>query len=204
MLIELKVQPIKLYCYVDETGQDISAHQGRTPFFAVSVVVTNSERAELERICEYYETVSKKGKFKWGKAEAQRRLEYLRLILEDKRFASLLRVVVFGDVQRKFDEATYTAIAYAIRHDAPPDYKAYIYVDALAHDKRTYYRKGLHRFGIPTGEIKGIARDESSALIRLADAVAGATRDTYEAGNEQIKLLLADAKVRGQVIVIEV
>ena len=58
----------KLYCYVDETGQDT-----RGNIFVVSVVVTGSERDVLLKFCEETEEKSRKGKFKWGKAEPKRR-----------------------------------------------------------------------------------------------------------------------------------
>lgn len=197
------MHPIKLYCYIDETGQDTSAQTNKTPFFAVGVVVTAQERHELEKQCEEYEKMSGKGKFKWGKAQQEKRLQYLKLIFNDKRFINSLRIVVFADVNRKFEEATYRAIAYAIQWQKPENYQAHIYIDALAHDKRAPYRKGLHQFGIRTAEIKGIKRDESNALMRLADAIVGATRDVYEENNTELQALFITAQQKGYIVIIE-
>lgn len=61
----------KLYCYVDESGQDT---EGR--IFVVAVVVVSDKEALLQ-LCEQFERESGKGKFKWGKAENTARLAYL-------------------------------------------------------------------------------------------------------------------------------
>lgn len=49
----------KLYCYVDETGQDTEG-----TFFLVALVITGSERDELRKFLIHAETNSKKGKLK--------------------------------------------------------------------------------------------------------------------------------------------
>lgn len=48
----------KLYCYVDENGQDTKGD-----IFIVSVVVTGKERDRLLNLCEEIEVESGKGKF---------------------------------------------------------------------------------------------------------------------------------------------
>jgi hypothetical protein len=197
------MQETELYCYIDETGQDTSAQADRIPFYAVGVVVTDKNRHTLELQCEEYEIESKKNKTKWRKTQFSNRLHYLQLIVNDIKFRNLLRVIIFGDVQGNFEQATQKAIGYAIEWQAPENYKANIYIDALAKDKRAPYRKALHQIGIRTGEIKGIARDESSALIRLADALAGAIRDSYETEHFKIAELITIAKRRGQIIIID-
>ena len=59
----------KLYCYVDETGQDT---EGR--FFLVSVVVTGVERDEMRTWLETVEKESGKGILKRTKASFERGL----------------------------------------------------------------------------------------------------------------------------------
>jgi hypothetical protein len=63
----------KLYCYVDETGQDT---EGR--LFVVAVVVIGLEKDRLLQLCEDMESISGKGKFKWGKAGYRQRMVYLQ------------------------------------------------------------------------------------------------------------------------------
>ena len=50
----------KLYCYVDETGQDTKG-----ALFVVSVAVTKKDRDELRELLAKLEKASGKGKTKW-------------------------------------------------------------------------------------------------------------------------------------------
>jgi hypothetical protein len=68
----------KLYCYVDETGQDT---QGA--LFVVSVVLADQERDRALQLCEAIEQSSGKGRVKWIKTDYERRLSYIRQILQE-------------------------------------------------------------------------------------------------------------------------
>lgn len=66
----------KLYCYVDETGQD-----GLHKFFLVSVVITDQIRkAGLEKQLENIEVKTKKRKSKWTKTKSEIRQNFLKEI----------------------------------------------------------------------------------------------------------------------------
>ena len=54
----------KLYCYVDESGQDTKGD-----LFLVSVVITEEERDELRRKLIKIEKTSQKGQRKWMQSE---------------------------------------------------------------------------------------------------------------------------------------
>ncbi|NJM41627.1 MAG: DUF3800 domain-containing protein [Anaerolineae bacterium] len=190
----------KIYCYVDESGQDTSAQTSRTQIFVVAVTVVDKERDELERLCEQYEAISKKGKFKWGKANRIARHRYLKLVFADDRFKKALRYVVFGDVKKQFDVTTIKAIARAVLWDKPKfPYAVLVYVDGLSRDKRHSYSAGLRDLGVSLYQIRGVARDESSPLTRLADALAGFVRDA-ETGESEAQILLELAKRDGEVV----
>lgn len=45
---------------------------------------------------------------------------------------------------------------------------------------RRYYGSELHKLGIPSREVKGVKREQSNALIRLADSLCGFVRDVIE------------------------
>jgi len=53
-------------------------------------------------------------------------------------------------------------------------------VDALGEKDRRFYGSELHKLGIPSRQVKGIRREESNALIRLADSMCGFVRDILE------------------------
>ena len=48
----------KLYCYVDESGQDTSAHADREQVFVVAVTVFDGTRDAIQQLCEGYEQSS--------------------------------------------------------------------------------------------------------------------------------------------------
>jgi hypothetical protein len=169
----------KLYCYVDESGPDTFAQPNRRHIFVVGVVVTDQSRDALSQACEDYEQASGKGKFKWNNAERSRRLRYMHLILHDPRFHHVLCFSIFNHITKKdFDVSTVRGIAWAaLLRPLDSPFVIQVYVDGLAKKKRSEYRQGLKRLGVPVGEVKGIPREESSPLTRLADAMAGMVRD---------------------------
>src|SRR5438105_2668794 len=61
----------KLYCYVDETGQDTYGN-----FFIVSVVVTGDVRESLVARLEQIEKASGKGNVKWTNSRSSFRVAY--------------------------------------------------------------------------------------------------------------------------------
>jgi hypothetical protein len=67
----------RLYCYVDESGQDT---QGK--LFLVTAVVTERQyREELEQRLLEIEEISRKRQMKWRPTSFERRLAYLEAIL---------------------------------------------------------------------------------------------------------------------------
>ena len=79
------------------------------------------------------------------------------------------------------------------------DKSALVYVDGLGKTKRHEYGRRLRRSGLPVRQIRGIAKDESNALIRLADALAGFVRDALTGEDEAAQALYKWA-VRGKMI----
>jgi hypothetical protein len=182
----------KLYAYVDENGQET---QGR--IFIVSVVVAETEQDTLQTFCELLEKETGKGKFKWGKAEAKRRLEYLRRAFADKRFRGKLCYSVFRST-RDYDAATIMGIERAIHRTKPPEkFGAFVYVDGLSKTKRQDYAQALRKAGIPIKKVQGVQKDENNALTRLADALAGFVRDALDNEPGEIRKLFEDATRRG-------
>ena len=179
----------KLYCYVDETGQDT---QGK--LFVVSVVVASNERDALMKLCEKIEKESGKGKFKWGKAEKKLRLDYVKRIFETKIFKGKLRYSVFRDT-KDYDLATIVAVSKAIHFKEPAQgYTTLVYVDGLSKSKRHEYGSQLRKLGVPTRKVRGVTKDENNALTRLADAIAGFVRDALAKEQKDAEKLFELAK----------
>jgi len=156
----------KLYCYVDETGQHT---QGR--LFIVSVVVADWERDNLLEACEAIEAQTGKGRTKWIKTLYERRIAYIQRILDNPLFAGRLNFAMFRDV-RDYSQATAQTVAEAIRATGVADYRASVTIDGLPQAQERSVASALRHQGVRLRQVRGV-KDESNALVRLADALCG-------------------------------
>lgn len=155
-------------------------------------MVTGKERDELLTLCEKIEEESGKGKFKWGKAEHNRRMNYVKRIFSRKIFKGKLRYTIYHE-QVNYDMATIMAIAKAVHFKEPKEYTTLIYVDGLAKTKRQEYGSELRKLGVPTRKVQGVTKDENNSLTRLADAIAGFVRDVLDKEGEDLEKLFKEA-----------
>ena len=81
----------KLYCYVDESGQDTHGE-----LFIVAVVITDDQREALLSALEQIERDSGKGANKWHKTMPQRRLDYIAAVLKLMRREVPMFRLAFG------------------------------------------------------------------------------------------------------------
>ena len=65
----------KIYCYVDETGQDVGS-----PFFIVVAVVSSGDQNQLRAILEDVEKETKIFKRKWYRAGHKQRADFLNFV----------------------------------------------------------------------------------------------------------------------------
>ncbi len=163
----------RLYCYVDETGQDTKGQ-----FFLVSVVITGRERDELKIKLEKIERETKKGPLKWHKSSFERKLDYIRAIISSSLFKG--KIFFSQYLQTKaYVELTVHTTAKAILRRSKGDYKVTVFVDGLSKSEIGQFVKGLRRLSIKVRKVRGL-REEGDPLIRLADAMAGFIRDFIE------------------------
>ncbi|MCS6847322.1 MAG: DUF3800 domain-containing protein [Anaerolineae bacterium] len=188
----------KLYCYVDESGQYSTAHFGRRRVFVVAVAVFEEDREMLEKACERYERESGEGKRKWSHCNSESRLTYLQLVFADQRFYnSLCFSHSEPPLKPEFDTRTILSIAKAIWWRKPEgDYTSEIYIDGISKSKQSEYARELRKIGIRVKRVHK-ARDESYALIRLADSLAGLARAALENQEGEEASLLGQAMRRG-------
>jgi len=160
-------QTEKIYCYVDESGQDTGGK-----FFIVSVVVAKKDQDKLaEKLLLVEEKTGKKAT-KWSKSKKEIQINYLNEIFK----IAMLKNRIFYTLNKNtkaYKELTILSIATTINEvKATEKYKANIFIDGLLQPEVNRIGASLRRIGIKTEKIKG-ARDESSPFIRLADAIAG-------------------------------
>lgn len=183
---EMHPKPQKLYCYVDETGQDT---QGR--FFLVAIIISGEERENLIKGLEKIEKESLKGISKWRKVIPARRFAYLQMVLKNSLFLNKISYAAFSG-RKDYQEMTIIATAKAIVSSAPmTNYEASVYIDGLGRTERYVVGAGLRHRHIKVKRVRGMT-DESSALIRLTDAIAGFVRDYLE-GDKNTKPLYEKA-----------
>ena len=163
----------KLYCYVDESGQDT---EGR--LFLVAVVVVAREREEVEKELKAIEGKSGKGLRKWFHTRKKTREAYMSQLVDSKLLGGSIFYATYEESKAYFDLTIFTT-AKAIFQKAEELYEATILVDGLRRSERHRFAAGLRRLNVKVRKVRGI-RDESDPLIRLADATAGFVRDFLE------------------------
>ena len=164
-----------IYCYVDESGQDTHGD-----FFSVSVIMVNTVqlRDEGERRLLSVERGTGKGISKWTNTNYVRRENYLRSITDLTELKDCIFYAIHIDT-RDYISSTVDTIDRAIRQHVSDKYRVTIVIDGL--DKKTVREiaKRLKQGGVVCRKVRGV-KDESSAWIRLADAIAGFSRHAYE------------------------
>lgn len=174
----------KYYCYVDETGQDSEG-----VIFIVAVVVPE-DRDDLEGFVLETEESSGKGKFKWGRADKRKRLSYLKSVLQQKKFPFKSFYSVYLGT-KEYKSSTILTIAKVISSiNNYFDCEFTVLVDALNEKDQRYYGSQLRRLKIPIRKIRGIRKDENSAIIRFADSLCGFVRDVKENNLESDKNII--------------
>lgn len=181
----------KLYCYIDETGQDTLGE-----FFIVAIIVTDSGQRELEKKLEAIETSTGK-KTKWMKTRDKIRTDYANALV-NQELPAMIFVKNFVPGKPGFDELEVLATAQALnvyREEntiANDNYRATIIVDGLSKTMAVHMGSEFRKLGVKTRKVIG-QRDESNAIIRLADAIAGLVREAHE-GRQEYKMLKAKLK----------
>lgn len=185
----------KLYCYVDETGQD-----ARSDVFVVVAVVSEKEQAKLRQDIVDAEQEVGIGVSKWNNASHKRRIRFLEIVLE--------RGIGKGDIFYGSYEKPIPyflpmldLVAKAIKAKTKGQYQTKVYVDGIDQKKARELTNALRVEGISLGMVRG-RRDESEPLIRLADRWAGCIRAALE-GNKEAKALVKRAKETGYLQEIE-
>jgi hypothetical protein len=177
----------KLYCYVDETGQDAGSR-----FFVIASVVSGEEQEKVRQGLAEAEKITKLGIKKWHSSRSPEKEEFLRTILKQE----LAKGDVYYNKYKKrlpFFLPMLETIEKAIRDKAAgKPYQAIIYIDGIDKKKARELTGALRLKGIQLTYVRS-SRDESEPIIRLADRWAGCIRDALE-GKEVSRKILAKAE----------
>ena len=127
----------KLYCYVDETGQDKGSD-----IFIVVAVMSDKDQDLLRSHLIKVESLSGIGIRKWHKSRAERKIKFLRLVIEK----GLGQGEVFYGHYKKplpYFLPVLEVLEKAIRLKAKKDYKAIIYIDGIDRKKAAQLTNAL-------------------------------------------------------------
>ncbi len=172
----------KLYCYVDESGQD-----PQSTFFVVVAVVSDQHQDDLREKLSAIERNARTGFRKWHKSQAKRRLRYLKSVL-DQQVAT--GGVFFGHYQKPvpYFFPMLDVLEQALKQQSKGQYSARVYVDGIDRKKAAELTNALRSRGLSLGFVKS-RRDESEPVIRLADMWAGCIRAALLGRSEEQRLL---------------
>lgn len=182
----------KLYCYVDETGQDTKGQS-----FIVSVIVAQEDREQLVELLETLEQETGKKATKWHKTAKEIKGRFIEQVFQHQ---ILQRKIYFSSYRNAttYQELTVLTIAAAIHATKrQANYKASIFIDGLQKSEVMTVSAKLRKIGVRSEKVRGV-RDESHALIRLADAIAGFIRE-YQEGREYT-LVMYELAIKNRIL----
>jgi hypothetical protein len=160
------------------------------------VVIADEELDLWRATCEAIEKQSRKGKTKWRLTPHDRQLAYMRFVLQKSLFTGRLTFALYAD-EHDYDNLTIQTIALAVEQaDIQSD--NVILVDGLPKQRWKDYARWIRQRGVAVAKVRGIRRDESDPLIRLADALCGFVRAAHE-GRPDVKPLFDAALGQGVV-----
>jgi hypothetical protein len=172
----------KLYCYVDETGQDTGSE-----YFITAVVISQGNQQPIRQDLEIIERQTKIFKRKWYRAGSEQRMRFIEQVFKYGNKFGRIFYAVHQKPTRTYSAWT-EAIVSAVTEIAPNYYRARVYVDGIDHKKATQLTKILRARGIKLSMVR-TTRDETEVMIRLADRMAGLVRAANEQQSNYAELL---------------
>lgn len=131
--------------------------------------------------------MSGKGLIKWRKTSLSRKQAFFRAVFASPRFAGVLFFAQYRQTKGAYIDLMVYATARAILHKATAHYEAIVIVDGLRQTETKRFARGQRSLHIAVEKVRGM-KDESSSLIRLADALAGFMRDHLEGQPYAVRL----------------
>lgn len=172
----------KIYCYVDESGQDTKG-----TLFIVSVLVLTKEKENIISKLEIIENQSKKKNIKWHKAKYSYRKNYIEELIKLKELQNSIFFEIFNNGKNYIEFTSYATAKAILKKSKGKDYKTTIFVDGLKKAEIKKFTKGLRDLRIKIRKIRGVRKEENNIFIRLVDSICGLVRDSKQDNNEWAK-----------------
>lgn len=167
----------KVYYFVDESGQHTQGD-----FFTVAVVIVRGSglRDKVEQELLRVEKKVRKGTLKWTKTNYEKKQNYLRSVINIVGLENSFFYSIYFDTQ-DYVQSTVDTVTKSIQQQVTSMGKceSVVIVDGLNKAEKQHFARKLRKKGVVDGKVRG-AKDENNAWIRLADAIAGFSRDFQE------------------------
>lgn len=162
------------YVYVDEAGQN----DGRGDAFHVGIVIIGSaSKDDLEaQLRRMEKAAGKRGK--WNGCSALVKARFLQILLEGS-IPGLYWHRIEAQASSDYGEVTASAAARAMQRMMVEGRQFILVIDALKKSKRQEVARLLRDHGVRWRAIHVGKQEENEPLLRLADAIAGFTRDVH-------------------------
>ena len=168
------MRTLKLYCYVDETGQDTKGD-----FFLVAVLLKEkSDLLKLEGQLVFIEKKTGKKSLKWKKTNNRIKSKYLKELIKINELKNSIFYSQYH-LSKEYSKLTSLTIAKAVLMKENRDYSVTIIIDGLNDKERAVVRDELKKLKINYRKIRGM-KDGQSVFLRLSDSMAGLLRDMIE------------------------
>src|SRR5579871_4619339 len=133
----------KLYCYVDETGQD-----GLHKFFLVSVVITDQvKKDELEKQLETIEEETGKNKLKWTKTKTTVRNNFIEEVGKLQNLKNAIFYSTYPD-GKAYTHLTSLSVAKAVLAKKENNYSVTVVIDGLTKKDTEKIRRDLKQLKV--------------------------------------------------------
>lgn len=183
----------KLYCYVDETGQDTGGK-----LFLVAIVLKQIDQLGiLESKLEEIEQRTGKKQKKWKKVNKDIKKKYLEELLQVKGLKESIFYSIYENT-KEYTALTSLTVAKAILSKNRENYTVTVIIDGLNDKEREIVRKELKKLKIKYNKIRGM-KDEQNVFLRLSDAMAGFLREVFE--KEEYALTLVKSFKKEEIVV---
>lgn len=176
----------KVYCYIDETGQDLA-----TNIFIVGVLtVLNKAKAEIW--ADKIDALKRSPK--WKNTKTKNKVEFLKALAKSN--FEFYAYIVSKEKDTPVAELFQQGIVKVLKLFRDKD--LFVYVDGKIHRRNLgKIASSLRKSGISPKKVRYM-NDEAVSLIRIIDGIVGAVRD-YQDGNvvvsKLIKVLLNQNKI---------
>ena len=167
---------IKLYCFVDETGQDTKG-----AFFLVSIVLKERKNLEiLEKKLLKIESSEKKSFVNWKKLSFEKKAALLKKLANLKELYGSIYYSAY-QTSTIYTSLTALTIAKAVlnKQTGNQDYIVTVVIDGLNDKEREAVSHELKKLKIHYRKIRGM-KDEQNIFLRLAHFFASILRDYKE------------------------